>query len=338
MARNHSRSCATEQVNLAPCQVFCWECGERMWVCYHNRRTITFLDRSVLFTLSVRSCRNPVCPAYKKPYRPELEGALALPQCEFGLDLVCFVGLCRYRDHRSVDEIHKLLSDRGVAICPRSITNLLYRYEELLALRLSDSSRLHEVLKQQEHEVLKQQEHVVLAIDGLQPDVGHEVLWVIRDCLSGEILLTRSLLGSTQEDLMPLLQEVAQALPVPILGVISDGQTSLRRAVEHALPNVPHQLCQFHYLREAARPVYEADRHAKKELKKQVRGVRPIEKALEARSDVQAEAARDYCVAIRSALTDDGRPPLCASGLKLHARLTEIQGSLERVAEKGGGS
>src|SRR5262249_27397105 len=55
---------------------------------------------------------------------------------------------------------------------------------------------------------------------------------------------------------------------IPLLGVISDGQHSLRKAVARALPGVPHQLCQFHYLREAARPIFEADRHAKKELKK----------------------------------------------------------------------
>ncbi len=29
---------------------------------------------------------------------------------------------------------------------------------------------------------------VVLAIDGMQPDVGHEVLWVIRDCISRNII------------------------------------------------------------------------------------------------------------------------------------------------------
>ncbi len=48
---------------------------------------------------------------------------------------------------------------------------------------------------------------------------------------------------------------------------------------------VPHQLCQFHYLREAAHPVFEADRHAKKELKKQVRGVWPIARAIQGRDD-----------------------------------------------------
>jgi hypothetical protein len=44
----------------------------------------------------------------------------------------------------------------------------------------------------------RQQGAILLAMDGLQPDVGHEVLWVLRDCLSGAILLARSLLSSTQ--------------------------------------------------------------------------------------------------------------------------------------------
>lgn len=50
-------------------------------------------------------------------------------------------------------------------------------------------------------------------------------------------------------------------------------------------------------LGEAATPISEADRHAKKELKKQVRGVRPIERALEGRMDEEAEAVRGYCLA-----------------------------------------
>src|SRR5581483_5685999 len=113
-----------------------------------------------------------------------------------------------------------------------------------------------------------------------------------------------------------------------------DGQQSIRKAVAQALPDVPHQLCQFHYLREAARPIYEVDRHAKQELKKRVRGVRKIERQVEARDDPEAEAIRGYCSAVRSAVTDDGRPPLDASGLQLHERLTAIATSLEHVEEK----
>jgi hypothetical protein len=104
---------------------------------------------------------------------------------------------------------------------------------------------------------------------------------LLRDCLSGEALLARSLLSATQDDLAALLTEVQQAVRESIAGVISEGQLSIRRAVAHALPEVRHQLCHFHYLQEAAQPLDEADRHAKKELKKRVRGVRPIERRLE---------------------------------------------------------
>src|SRR3954453_7119089 len=202
------------------------------------------------------------------------------------------------------------------------------RGDELVATSLADDDRLRAALAGQGR--------AILALDGLQPDVGHEVLWVVRECLSGEVLLARSLLSSTGEDLAALLREVTAAIGVPIAGVVSDGQHSVRRAVRLALPGAPHQLCQFHYLREAAQPIFEADRHAKKEPKKRVRGVRPIERAVEGRDDPEAEAVRGYCAAVRSAITDDGRPPLAGAGVRLEGRLEAVVASLDRVAEKGG--
>jgi hypothetical protein len=278
--------------------------------------------------LQIRSCRNPDCPRHKVCLRPEQEGRFALPQHEFGLDVIALVGRLRHAEHRSVPEIHAELTRRGVPICLRSVGNLRDRYDELLALSLSDTERLRRITAAAGR--------VVLAIDGLQPDVGHEVLWVFRDILSGEVLLARSLLSSTRDDLAKLIGEVQAAVAVPIIGAVSDGQGSIRKAIKKALDGVPHQLCQFHYLREAAKPVYEADRHAKVQLKKKVRGIRPIERKVEDRDDDDARAIRGYCAAVRSALTDDGRPPLEASGLKLVDRLTAVAQSLDRVAVKRG--
>jgi hypothetical protein len=298
-----------------------------MWAAYHNYRTITTLEAVLRLTLQIRRCCNPNCPQVRKPYRPEVEGRLALPKHEFGRDVITFVGNLRYRQHRSVPEIHHALIDRAVAVSQRTVTNLLDRYDELLPLSLQDTERLERLTEPYGR--------VILALDGLQPDVGHEVLWGLRDCLSGEVLLAQSLLSSTRDDLAALIDQVKQALKVPIAGIISDGQHSIRDAVEQALPGVPHQLCHFHYLREAAKPIYDADRHAKKELKKRIRGVRPLERQLEDRCDPEATVTRGYCSAVRSALTDDGRPPLEASGLKLHARLHAIDHSLERVEKRG---
>lgn len=329
MARLTPRPRPTATQTLTPLTRHCPTCGNTMWAAYHNYRTITTLIDVRRLTLKIRHCITPDCPQFRHPCRPEAEGRLALPKHEFGLDIIALVGALRHAQHRSVPEIHQELLRRRIAIAPRTVLHLLERYDELVALSLADPLRLQRVTKRYGR--------VILALDGLQPDVGHEVLWVLRDTLSSEVLLARSMLSATQDDLATLLREVKQALQVPIVGVISDGQSSIRGAVEKALPAaVPHQLCHFHYLREAAKPVYEADRHAKKELKKRVRGVRPLERQLEKRTDPEAEVARGYCSAVRSALTDDGQPPLVASGLTLHDRLSAITDSLERVAKKGG--
>src|SRR5262249_25050774 len=299
MARTTPRPPPTLTQTLQPIVRHCPCCGDPMWAAYHNYRTITTLEAILRLTLQIRRCLNPACPQVRKPYRPEAEGRLALPKHEFGLDVMAFVGQRRYGHHRSVPEIHQALVDRRVAVAPRTVTNLLERYDELVALSLQDTARLRRLTQPQGR--------VILALDGLQPDVGQEVLWVLRDCLSGEVLLARSLLSATHDDLAALLREVKQALEVPIEGVITDGQLSIRAAVAQALSGVPHQLCHFHYLREAAKPISEADRHAKKVLKKHVRGVRPLERAAEGRTAPQAPVIPGYCSAVRSALTDDGR-------------------------------
>src|SRR5262245_6734052 len=333
MSRTRSRPRPTHTQTLLPVTNSCPVCFHKLWEDYRNFRTVTTLYGVVRLTLHIRRCPNRACERFHRPYRPESEPHFALPHHEFGLDVLTLVVRLRHAEHRSVPEIHQELTRRGVAVAPRTVTNLLDRYDELRALATADPERLGSLLRDQGR--------VILAIDGLQPDVGHEVLWVLRDCLSGEILLARSLLSSTAKDLAGLITEVHQALPVPITGVISDGQESIRNAVKQALERVPHQLCQFHYLREAARPISEADRHAKKELKKRVRGIRRIERRAEKQAesdpaDEEADIVRSYCAAVRAALTDDGLPPLAASGLRLQDRLSQITASLDGVAARAG--
>jgi hypothetical protein len=329
MARTTRRPPATSETTLEVVTTTCPGCGHATTIDYYSPRTVTTLHGVGRFRIQNRRCHHFDCPLYRRPFRPEAEGRLALPKHEFGLDVLALVGALRYAEHRSVPEIHRALTRRGVVVAQRTVANLLDRYDELRALTVADLDRLRPLFQQQGR--------ITLAIDALQPDVGHEVLWVLRDCISGEILLARSLLSSTQNDLAALLGEVKGRLDemeVSVAGVVSDGQRSIRNAVAKALPGVPHQLCQFHFLREAALPLYEMDRHAKKELKKRVRGIRALERKVEKRDDLQAQVIQGYCAAVRSALTDDGRPPLVASGLKLHERLSAIAASVERLPQQ----
>src|SRR5260221_14236247 len=176
MARKQARPRPAQYVTLAPLQTTCRACGCRMRMGHHSHRTVTTLQGVTRLTLKVYRCRNAACSRFHQPTRPEEEGGWALPHGEFGLDVIALVGKLRYQQQRSIPQIHEELLRRGLQVAQRTVTDQLYRNEELLALHLADSQRLRDRL--QEHH------QVILALDGLQPDGGHEVLCVTRECCS----------------------------------------------------------------------------------------------------------------------------------------------------------
>jgi hypothetical protein len=214
---------------------------------YVSHRAVRTLEGVSRIPWHVRRGRDPACSRYHKPFRPEAEGRIALPQHEFGGDVIALSGALRYPQHRTAPEMHQELRRKGLGICERTVTNRLDGYDERASIRLSESRRLQTLTPKQGR--------VILALDGLQPEVGPEVLWVLRDGRSGEVLPARRLLSSTADDLAGLIREVKNSLSVPVVGAVSDGQPSMRKAVAGAPPRVAHPGCHFHYLREAARPI-----------------------------------------------------------------------------------
>jgi hypothetical protein len=235
------------------------------------------------------------------------------------MDVIALVGTLRYREHRSVPEIHRELDRRGGQPAQRD--------QPARALRRA-GRRLGR------HGGAPRNPGAPGPGDpgDLQPDVGHEVLWVIRECLSGLVLLARSLLSSTATDLAGLLREVADdlaAIGIAVAGVVSDGQSPIRlprsgpRCRTSCVTSTTWARRRCRFMRPTGTP-----------RRKAVRGVRPIERTVEGRDDEAARIVLGYCAAVRSALTDDG--PLEAAGLRLHDRLERIEASLGRIEEKGG--
>lgn len=319
---------ATQERRLHPERRTCPDCGQVLRMGYVSWRKVATLEGIVRLKVSIGRCENRTCARYHRPYHPAEEGRWVLPHYEYGLDVMALIGAQRYRDSASAPQIHAALLARQVRISQRNVQYLLERYDELVALsRRDDPARRERIIAQG---------RLILAIDGLQPDVGQEVLWVVREVLSGEVLVARSLLSSCRQELAEVLREAVAGLEVPVVGVVSDGQQSIHCAVAEVFPGVPHQLCQFHDLKQAAGPAWEADRHAKKELKKRVRGIRPVERSVAGRDDEAAQVVQGDCAAVRGALTDEGKAPLEPGGLQLHDRLEMIGASLERAAQKGG--
>jgi hypothetical protein len=72
------------------------------------------------------------------------------------------------------------------------------------------------------------------------------------------------------------------------------------------------------------------DRALKVDLKKKVRGIKPIERKAQLESSCKTKVILQYCQAIRYALQDDGDYPLKPGGLRLYRRLRSIKQSIQR--------
>ena len=265
-------------------------------------------------------CRSAACD--RRVYRSAVAEGLSLKGSTYGMDVLVTVGRLRTVDHCTRAEIHAELGQRGVIISARHVQGL---YEAYYALLGCTAGQQVEAVRRQ----IEQNGGLVLSLDGIQPERGNDALWVVREVLTGVVLTAATVISASATRLQELLQPVV-ALGFPVLGVISDGQHSIRLAVQAELPAVPHQCCQFHYLRDVALPFSNDDRKLRTDVRKQIRGILAVEDRVAERNDPEAEVVRGYCTAIRSVLLDDGLPPLAPGGIRAYENLERIYASLQR--------
>ena len=129
-----------------------------------------------------------------------------------------------------------------------------------------------------------------------------------------------------------------------MLGTISDAQETLLQALEQLWPDVPHQSCQFHALREASRPAYERDRALKTQMREvlqpKLNAVRQqlkrLAKQAAGREAKQLAILDEYALGLITALNFEGKLPFDYPAVAAAEALDEVASSLERLSKKGG--
>jgi hypothetical protein len=339
----------------------CPVCGRMMHICDHRYRRFHTLDGPVQLICKLNHCPDPRCAGHAKTKSPELEITLALPQVAIGWDVFCWIGHRRCSRHMAISLIQsELLDDYGIKLSEDAIDQYIRRYQVMLAARQQDA----EALRRQYEPVAE----IILCIDGLQPEKGHETLYVVRELTRKRVWFAESLISATEDEVRRLIQkakEWAQSLGTPVGLWVSDKQDAFVTGIAAEFPDVPHRYCDNHFLRDVAKPVLEADSHAKVQMRAKVRGLRKIEQAVlqrqkaKTKEDITPEATvtapeaadlsaavvdpagsvvLDYCAAVRGILNDDQGGPLHPPGLRMAEALHEVEESIQRNldAEKGG--
>ncbi len=107
---------------------------------------------------------------------------------------------------------------------------------------------------------------------------------------------------------------------------------------------MPHQVCQFHVLRDASKTAFEAEKALKtamrKRLQPKVRAVRKqIKQSLLTAAAQEAEQLAvldDYANGILTALNTDGLQPFKYATVEAEQMLEQIEASLQQLLKKGG--
>lgn len=316
----------------------------RRWVTIAERTIITLAGPIRVIHRGYR-CLNPACPAPPRLYRSAGADALALPGFTFGMDIVLWIGQLRLAQHQTLDEAYQTVCEQlalhNVTISRREILYLFDAYCTLL--RVSQQPAHDPTWREWEAQV-QANGGLILALDGIQPDRGNETVYLVREVLTGRILAAENVRLSSAAVIKALLAPVV-ALQLPVLGVISDAQESILQAVAELWPQVPHQVCHFHYLREAGRLMFDADRALKVDMRKDLMTkTRVLRNQLERhiaahRADdptevAQLEVLADYALGVQTALNQDGTQPYTYAGLATYDACSEIAHSLAQV-EKG---
>jgi hypothetical protein len=278
-----------------------------------------------------------------------------MPRWLIGWDVFCWLGHRRFARHWSVPQLRaELLDGYAIALSEDAIEDYLQRYQCMLAARQQDFALL-----KKEYAATRQ---VVLSIDGLQPEKGHETLYVVRELGRQRVWFAKPLLSSAASEIRPLIVQAkdwAERLGCRIRLWMSDKQDAFVKTVASVCPGVPHRYCSNHFLRDLAKPVLALDSHAKVQMRRKIRGLRAIEREVlkeqaaapagqnnhQQRSATRAKTAAkgmdvvlDYCAAVRGILNDSQGGPLRPPGLRMSEALGEVRHSLGRNLrlKKGG--
>jgi hypothetical protein len=318
----------------------CVSCGARL------RRRLT-LSRRVVITqdgpLQVTHCGyrcpNQACAGPPLTYRSAVADGLALPGFTFGLDWVLLIGQLRLGQHLTLDQTHQVVQAQlarwQVTISRREV---LYLFEAYCSLLRTAQDWAADPPWRADVEA---NGGLLLALDGIQPDKGHETIYLVRDLLSGHLLGAQNLLSSEAAVIQEVLLAPIAAWGLPVLGVLTDGQESLLQAVAATWPGVPHQICHFHALREAGRLLYERDRAIKVQLRTalqtRVRSVRrQADRRVVAADPDEVPYARilaEYAAGLQALINRDGLQPFRFGAVAMDSALGEVEQSLARLAE-----
>jgi hypothetical protein len=254
----------------------CRHCGKYTYIYEHRDRRLYVLTGAIHLVSKIAHCKDKGCPGHQEVIASAAEMSLAPPYWTIGWDVFAWMGHRRFARSWSVPQIRAELADTyGITVSPDLVEDYVQRYQAIVAARESAPESLADAYRNVKD--------LVLTIDGLQPEKGHETLYVVRELRLQRVWFATPLLSSSGAEVKSVFEQAdawAKRLGKPVRLWISDKQKAFVTGIAEVFAGVPHRYCNNHFLRDLAKPVLERDSHAKVQMRRKVRGLRQVERRI----------------------------------------------------------
>jgi hypothetical protein len=171
-------------------QEVCSHCQRGLNICDHRFHRFFTLSGPVEMVCKLARCPERACVGHAHTLSPLAEAQLTLPWWLIGWDVFCWLGHRRFARHWSIPQLQAELRDSyRIPLSDDAISYYLRRYQTMVAARHQDAVLLAAVYRDVDE--------LFLTIDGLQPEKGHETLYVVRELRSKRVWFAEALLSST---------------------------------------------------------------------------------------------------------------------------------------------
>ena len=228
-----------------PKEQSCPVCGKALKISYTETRKLVTMHIGHFNA----HCTFLYCNCCPEIYVPEKINSLVPKHCNFGYDVIVYIGRELFSRHCTIDTIKQALEDKNIIISTSEISYLAAKYVVYLSLA-------HKEITGKIKAEMQENGGYILHIDGTcDGDSPH--LMSALDQISGFVLHNIKIPTENSDDIVPLLQEIKQRYGNPI-AIVTDMAKAFSNAITEVFEGILHFICHFHFLRDIGKDLLSA--------------------------------------------------------------------------------
>ncbi len=228
----------------------------------NSGKIVHTLNGDINQVMNLYTCTNEECVFHDKTFNPAPRFDYGARH--YGADIFRLIADEFLIYELKADQIYKrLIRKYQLDISPDTVSRICDDILKLKSFKIDEKTV----------EIIRAQGYILLGFDGQDPGGSAPALWNFMDLISNRVLATRKFESLDYKTLYRNIEEICKFYGVKIIGWVSDKQNVITKCHDTFYQDMPHQYCQYHFLRNTWNHLAALDSNIYMPLKKTIGGL-----------------------------------------------------------------